>query len=171
MSKHLPNRTFALPAVLYHTRYDARYFLVTSRVPGETAARLWWDFDDAAKDRYANLIVQACVEVATLTSSKLGTGIDGTAAKNDPLGEALTRKDMPDILANCDAVNLSAAEFVPREWIGVNFARALAMVQDPPIPENYLSNDYAQRVWRALQRRGFGNDGSVWLNWKRIDWQ
>ncbi|KAI1145342.1 hypothetical protein F4825DRAFT_474240 [Nemania diffusa] len=175
MSKHLPNRTFTLPAVLYHARYDARYFLVTSKVPGETAAQL----------------------------CKLGTGINGTAAKNERFGEALTRKDMPDILANCDAVNLpaqppfcffhgdlgptnvlidrrketigiidwQAAEFVPREWIGVNFARALAMVQDSPIPENYLSNDYAQRVWRALQRRGFGNDGSVWLSWKRIDWQ
>ncbi|KAI1309300.1 hypothetical protein F5Y03DRAFT_77545 [Xylaria venustula] len=203
ISENLPNRTFALPAVLYHACYDSRYFLVTSKVPGETAAQLWWDIDDAMKDRYADLIAQACVEIATLTSSKLGTGIDGTVAKNDRFGEALTRKDMPNILANCETVNLSvqppfcffhgdlgptnvlidrrkgtigiidwqAAEFVPREWIGVNFARAVAMVQDPPIPENYLSNDYAQRVWEALRRREFDNDGSVWLSWKRTDWQ
>ncbi|KAI0110315.1 hypothetical protein GGR51DRAFT_86218 [Nemania sp. FL0031] len=203
LSKHfpLPNRTFALPTVLYHARYDDRYFLITSKVPGETAAQLWWDFNNTTKDRYANLIAEACIKVATLTSNNLGTGIDGTISNR--FGKLLTRKDMPNILANCDAVNISiqppfcffhddigptnvvidrqkgtvriidwqGALFVPREWIGINFARGLAMVQDPPIPENYQSNDYAQRVWRALQRRGFSNDGSVWLEWKSVDWQ
>lgn len=100
LSKHLLNRTFALPAVLYHARYDNRYFLVTSKVPGETAEQLWWDFDDAMKDRYADPIAHACVEVATLAPSKLDTGIDGTAAKRGRFGEALTRKDMPNIFAN-----------------------------------------------------------------------
>lgn len=37
----LPGRTFALPTVIYHARYDNRYFLVTSMVPGQTAERLW----------------------------------------------------------------------------------------------------------------------------------
>ncbi|KAI0513288.1 hypothetical protein F5B22DRAFT_611974 [Xylaria bambusicola] len=203
LSKLLPTRKFTLPTVLYHARYDNRYFLITSKVPGETAAQLWWDFDDAMKDRYADLIAEACVEVAILTSSKLGTGIDGTGLRNGRLAEALTRKNMPNILANCKTVNIDpqrpfcffhgdmgptnvlidrqkgtisiidwqAAEYVPREWIGINFSSALAMVQDLPIPENYSSTDYATRVWRALQDRGFGNDGSIWLRWKRIDWQ
>ncbi|KAI0112063.1 hypothetical protein GGR51DRAFT_507870 [Nemania sp. FL0031] len=203
MLKHFPNRTFALPTVLYHARYDNRYFLVTSKIPGETAAKLWWDFDDATKDRYADLVAQACVEFATLTSSELGAGIDGTTTKNNRFNECLTRKDKPDILANCNTVGLSAqppfsfchgdlgptnviidrqketigiidwqaAQFVPREWIGVEFARTMAMIQDPPIPENYKNNDYAQRVWKALQQRGFSNDGSVWLDWKIVDWQ
>ncbi|KAF4972958.1 hypothetical protein FZEAL_9464 [Fusarium zealandicum] len=202
LRKLLPERTFAIPTVLYHARYDNRYFLVTSTVPGQTAERLWWGFDDTVKDRYAALAAKACVEVATLTSSKLGTGIDGTAAENSRLGDSLRRKDMPNILANCKTLHLDAeppfcffhgdlgptnvlidthnetigiidwqaAEYVPREWIGINFSCALAMVQDPPIPVLYQSNDYAQRVWKALQRHGFSDDGSIWLSWKRIDW-
>lgn len=198
----LPDRTFALPTVLYHARYDDRYFLVTSMVSGQTAEQLWWGFDDADKDCYAALIANACVEVATLISSKLGTGIDGTAAQNGRFNESLRRKDMPNVLENCKTLNLDgeppfcffhgdlgptnvlidtqkekisiidwqAAEYVPREWIGINFARALAMVQDPPIPDTYQSNDYAQRVWKALQRHGFSDDGSIWLSWKKIDW-
>ncbi|CAN8097603.1 unnamed protein product [Discula destructiva] len=185
----LPDRTFALPKVLYHARYDDRYFLITSMVPGQTAERLWWDFDDATKDRYAMLIAKACIEVATLTSSKLRTAIDGTTVPNGRFGEALKRKDMPNILANCRTLNFSvegpfsffhgdlrptnvlidtqketigiidwqAAEYVPREWIDITFTRALAMVQDSPIPDNYQSNDYSQRVWKALQRHGFIN--------------
>lgn len=154
------------------------------------------------KDRYAELIAKACVEVATLTSNKPGTGVDGTAAQNGRFGKFLRRKDMPDILANCKTLSLDvespfclfhgdlgptnvlidiqketigiidwqSAEYVPKEWIGINFARAVAMVQDPPIPDTYKSNDYAQRVWEALQRLGFSDDGSTWLSWKRIDW-
>lgn len=195
-------RTFALPTVLYHARYDNRYFLITSMLPGQTAERLWWGFKDAVKDRYAALIAKACVEVATLTSSKLATGINGTTAENGRFRQSLTRKDIPNVLANCRALNLDveppfrffhedlgptnvvidtqegkigiidwqAAEYVPREWIGINFARALAMVQDPPIPDTYRSNDYAQRVWKALQRYGFSDDGSAWLSWKKVDW-
>lgn len=182
LPKLLPNPTFTLPTVLYHARYDNRYFLVTSMVPGQTAERLWWGFDDTVKDRYAALIAQACVEVATLNSSKLGIGIYGTAAPNGRFGDSLRRKDMPNIVANCKALNLDfespscffhgdlgptnflidtqketigiidwqAAEFVPREWIGINFARALAMVQDPPISDGYQSNDYAQRMGLAM---------------------
>ncbi|TPX11950.1 uncharacterized protein E0L32_007448 [Thyridium curvatum] len=201
LHKLLPNRTFALPVVRYHARYDDRYFLVTSRVFGQTAERLWWGLDDMVKDRYATLIAKACVEVSTLTSSKLGSGIDGTTAPNGRFSESLRRKDMPNILANCKTLNLDveppfrffhgdlgpanvlidthnesigiidwqAAEYVPREWIGISFARALAMVQDPPIPDTYQPNDYAQRVWKALQRDGFCDDGTTWLSWKRID--
>lgn len=199
LRRRLPNRTFALPAVLYQARYDDRYFLVTSKVPGETAARLWWGLDDAVKNDYAELIAQACIEVATLTSNDLGTGVDGSALENGRLRQSLTRKDMPDMLANCRMLSLDvespfclfhedlgptnviidhqsraigiidwqAAAYVPREWIGMSFARAMAMVQDPPIPEGYQSNDYAKRVWEALRRHGFGDDGSAWLSWKR----
>ncbi|KAI1120017.1 hypothetical protein F5Y10DRAFT_290449 [Nemania abortiva] len=203
LSKRLPNRSFALPTVLYHARYDNRYFLVTTKVPGETAAQLWWDFDDAMKDHYADLVAEASIEIATLTSSELGAGIDGTVAENGRILESLTRKDMPDILANRETVGLSvqppfcfchadlgptniliegqkgtisiidwqAAQYVPREWIGIEFAQGLAMVQDPPIPEGYSRGDYAHRVWRALQRRGFKNDGKIWWSWKKVDYQ
>lgn len=202
LRKLLPNRSFALPTVLYHARYDNRYFLVTSRVPGQTAEKLWWGLDDAAKDRYAALVAEACLEVATLTSSKLGTGIDGTETQNECFGELLTRKDMPDMLANCKMLSLDvespfcffqgdlgptnvlidtqkemigiidwqSAEYVPREWIGMNFARAMAMVHNPPVPDNYQSDDYAERVWKVLQRHGFSNDGRAWLDWKKVDW-
>lgn len=202
LHKLLPDRTFALPAVLYHARYDNRYFLVTSKVPGQTAAQLWWGLDDTIKNRFASLIAKACVEVATLTSTRLGSGIDGIIAQNSRFTESLRRKNLPDILGNCEMVNLDtkppfcffhgdlgptnvlidthnetigiidwqAAEYVPRQWIGINFACALAMVQDAPIPDTYESNDYAQRVWRALQQHGFSDDGSVWLGWKKIDW-
>ncbi|OHF04579.1 hypothetical protein CORC01_00050 [Colletotrichum orchidophilum] len=203
LQRLLPDRTFTLPSVRYHARYDNRYFLITSVVPGQTAAQLWWDLDDTVKDRYAALIAKACIEVATISSDKLGIGIDGTIAPNGRFGKYLTRKDLPNILANCKALKLDveppfhlfhedlgptnvlidtqnesigiidwqAAEYVPREWIGMNFARAMAMVQDPPIPSTYQSNDYAQRVWKALQRHGFSDDGSVWLSWKWIDWR
>lgn len=203
LRKRLSDRTFALPKVLYHARYDDRYFLVTSKVPGETAERLWWDFDDTAKNHYAELIAQACIEVATLTSNKLGTGIDGSAPENGRFRQSLTRKDKPDLLANCRMLNFDvkapfcmfqgdmgptnviieahkrtigiidwqAAAYVPKEWIGMNFACAMAMVQDPPIPDGYQSNDYARRVWKALQQRGFSDDGSAWLSWKKGDWE
>lgn len=203
LRRRLPDRTFALPAVLYHARYDDRYFLVTSQVPGEQAEQLWWGLDDADKDHYAELTAQACMEVATLTSSDLGVGIDGSAPESGRFRQSLTRRDKPDMLANCRTLNLDveapfclfqedmgptnviidphsrtvgivdwqAADYVPREWIGISFARALSMLHDPPVPEGYQPKDYARRVWEALQRRGFGDDGSAWLSWKRVDRQ
>lgn len=43
-------------------------------------------------------------------------------------------------------VDWQAAKYVPREWISINFARTLAIVQDLPIPDTYQSNDYAQHI-------------------------
>lgn len=201
LHQRLPNRTFALPRVLYHACYDNRYFLVTSKVRGETTERLWWDFDDATKNCYAELVAQACIEVAAITSTNLGTGVDGTAPEKGHSRQSLTREDGPDMLANCQKLNLDvkgpfhlfhedkgptniiiephsrtigiidlqAAAFVPKQWIGTNFANAMNMVQEPP--EGNQANDYAKRVWKALQRRGFGDDGGAWLKLKEVDWE
>lgn len=203
VQKELPNRTFELPNILYHANYDNRYFLITSGIAGQTAETVWWELDDAMKDYYAELVAQSCCEVATLTSSELGTGIDGSVAERSRFRNCWTRKGLPDMMANCSRLGIDveppfclyhgdqgptnviidhesrkigiidwqAAEFVPRAWIGINFARTMAMIHDPPLPEGYLANDYANRVWNALQRRGFGNDGKTWLNWKKLDWE
>lgn len=102
------------------------------------------------------------------------------------------RKDQPDMMANCRALGLDveppffclyhgdqgptnvlidrekrkigvvdwqAAEFVPRDWIAAQSAA----------PGGYSVNDYANRVWIALQRRGFRNDGDAWRVWKEVD--
>ena len=204
LRKQLPDRTFELPNVLYHAKYDNRYFLVTSGVAGQPAESIWWELDDSTKDYYAELVAQSCCEIATLTSSELATGVDGSMVeeRDSRLRQGLTRKDQPDMMANCRALGLDveppffclyhgdqgptnvlidrekrkigvvdwqAAEFVPRDWIGINFARAMAMLHNPPLPEGYSANDYANRVWIALQRRGFRNDGEAWRVWKEVD--
>lgn len=74
LPKQLPDRTFELPNVLYHAKYDNGYFLVTLGVAGQPAESIWWGLDDSTKVYYAELVAQSCCEIATLTSSELATG-------------------------------------------------------------------------------------------------
>uniref|UniRef100_A0A1Y1MTU9 Aminoglycoside phosphotransferase domain-containing protein n=1 Tax=Photinus pyralis TaxID=7054 RepID=A0A1Y1MTU9_PHOPY len=71
--------SFAIPDVLYHAEYDGRYYIVLSRVPGETIDSLWTTLDESKREHYAERIVDICQELAVPSEKSSISGVDGNA--------------------------------------------------------------------------------------------
>jgi hypothetical protein len=71
-----PAPTFPTPRVLYHKEYDNRYYLLTSRVPGDTLEKAWPSMDEATKQACVGQVVEICKELAQRRNDKI-CGIDG----------------------------------------------------------------------------------------------
>jgi hypothetical protein len=71
-----PAPTFPTPRVLYHKEYDNRYYLFTSRVPGDTLEKAWPSMDEATKQACVGQVVEICKELAQRRNDKI-CGIDG----------------------------------------------------------------------------------------------
>lgn len=67
---------FNIPQVLYHTELDDRYFLILTRVPGETLDAAWPNMDDAMRDYYASCAAEICDQMAAWEGTAI-TRVDG----------------------------------------------------------------------------------------------
>lgn len=63
--------TTSVPRVLYHHESDERYYLITTRVPGETFGEAWPAIGEAAKQACVDQVVETCKELARKTDSIL----------------------------------------------------------------------------------------------------
>ncbi len=59
-----PAPTFPTPRVLYHKEYNNRYYLFTSRVPGDSLEKAWPSMDKATKQACVGQVVKICKELA-----------------------------------------------------------------------------------------------------------
>jgi serine/threonine protein kinase len=77
---HDPSNAFALtssiPRVLYHNEFNGRYYLITTRIPGETLEKAWPAMDEAAKQACVDQVVATCKELARTENDTI-CGIDG----------------------------------------------------------------------------------------------
>ncbi|KAF5021480.1 hypothetical protein F66182_6480 [Fusarium sp. NRRL 66182] len=76
---HQRTWSFAIPDVLYHAEYDGRYYIILSRIPGETIDSLWAALDESMRQYYAERIVDICKELAVPADGSNISGVDGGA--------------------------------------------------------------------------------------------
>ncbi|KAF9768340.1 hypothetical protein IL306_014374 [Fusarium sp. DS 682] len=76
---HQRTWTFAIPDVFHHAEYDGRYYIVLSRIPGETIDSLWAALDESMRQHYAERIVDICRELAVPSDGSNISGVDGGA--------------------------------------------------------------------------------------------
>lgn len=69
--------SFPVPRVLYHAEFDGRYYLIVTRLPGETLEKAWPTMNEDSKKFCVDRIVAICKELNSSSSSNNICGIDG----------------------------------------------------------------------------------------------
>ncbi|CVL08878.1 uncharacterized protein FMAN_14112 [Fusarium mangiferae] len=105
--------SFAIPEVLYHDEWEGRYYLVLSKVPGQTLAQIWSSMDEATKFRYVDRIVDVCQELAEYKANFIG-GVDGRYLPDSLLIKRGGEKDFSNqnLAKNCKDLKMDCTEFV-----------------------------------------------------------
>jgi hypothetical protein len=185
--------SFATPAVHYHAEYDGRYYIILSRLTGQTLTQAWPQLDKTMKQYYVCGVVNICKELAVWQADRI-SGVDG-----HHLSETyLTRFGQPEdyspqnLLANCKALGMDCSVlvfyhcdlgpgniivnngsigiidwettgFVTREWIRTKFRVSGGM--DLPGSDQEWRVDWRRRVQRQLEVDGFPDIANRWMIW------
>lgn len=82
--------SFETPDVHYHTEDNDRYYIVTSRLAGQTLSEAWPTIGEAVKQQYVSRIIDICKELAMWQADSI-SGVD-----NQYLSDRyLTRLNLP----------------------------------------------------------------------------
>ncbi|KAI1120328.1 hypothetical protein F5Y10DRAFT_289997 [Nemania abortiva] len=105
--------TFRTPVVLFHMEYDNRYYLFTSRVPGDTLEKAWPSMDEANKQACVRQVVDVCKELAQMKNDKI-CGVDGRELPESWLKvpRALEGYSHEELLLDCKELGMDCREFV-----------------------------------------------------------
>lgn len=74
---HQRTWSFAIPDVFHHSEHDGRYYIILSRVSGETLDHLWNALDEPMRQHCADRIVDICNELAVPADRSSICGVDG----------------------------------------------------------------------------------------------
>ena len=105
--------SFAIPDVYYHAEFDGRYYILLSRLTGQTLIEAWTNMDDAMKQHYVSRVVKICKELAVWQADCI-SGVDGQHLSD----EFLTRKGLPkdfsprNLLINCKDLGMDCSSFI-----------------------------------------------------------
>ncbi|KAF5018490.1 hypothetical protein F66182_9525 [Fusarium sp. NRRL 66182] len=98
--------SFEAPAVLYHKDYNGRYYLITSRVEGETIAQAWSTMDETMRSQAVTQVTRICKELASWTHDHI-CGVDGQGLPDEYLVHG---KDLEfthsTLLATCEDLGM-----------------------------------------------------------------
>ncbi|KAJ8128435.1 hypothetical protein O1611_g5198 [Lasiodiplodia mahajangana] len=105
--------TFPTPGVLFHKEYDNRYYLFTSRVPGDTLEKAWPNMSEANKQACVRQVVNICKELAQIKNDKI-CGVDGRDLSEAWIipPQAPERYSHEDLLPYCKEVGMDSGDFV-----------------------------------------------------------
>jgi len=198
---HLHNKSpfgklsFAVPNVIYHVRSKDRYFIIQSRMPGETLAEAWPSMDESTKEYYVSRIAGICKELAAWTGNGIH-GVDGRNLSDLYLTPLHGVEDMSpqNLLSNCANLGMDCSIFVfyhcdlgPGNIIVDPGERSLAVVDWEMagfVPLEWIrtkvrvssgldlhgDNDDSRQEWRSRLQRRLGQDGfpeiaDRWMSW------
>jgi len=185
--------SFATPDVHYHAEYDGRYYIILSRLTGQTLIEAWPNMDEAMKQHYVSRVANICKELAVWQADGI-SGVDGQHLSD----RFLTRLGLPkdcsprNLLNNCKDLGMDCstfvfyhcdlgpgniivtegsigiidwetAGFVPKEWIRTKFCVSSGM--DLPGGDQDSRVDWRRRVQRQLEKKGFPEIGERWMTW------
>lgn len=109
---HKASLSFDIPYVHYHAEVDGRYYLVTSRLPGQTLGEAWPGMDERTKQHYVDRIATICEQLAVLKGDSI-TGVDGHHISDLWLsGFGENDCDPQHLVNNCKDVGMDCSSFV-----------------------------------------------------------
>jgi hypothetical protein len=182
---------FEIPNVIYHDEWIDRYYLVLSRVPGQTLAAAWPSMDDELRQYYVARVAEACAEMAAWKGNAV-CGVDGS----ELMEFYLTNTDSMDpgklqencvtmgmdvsslVFYHCDLgpgnvivdpdtrgmgiIDWEIAGYVPREWVRTKFHLSSGM-DFPGVEDADAKVDWRRSVGRKLATMGFQEVIGGWL--------
>lgn len=105
--------SFAVPEVYYHAEYDDRYYIILSRLAGQTLIKAWPNMDEEMKQQYVSRVAKVCKELAAWQADGI-SGVDGQYLSD----RYLTRIGMPkdcsprNLLNNCKDLGMDCSAFM-----------------------------------------------------------
>ncbi len=105
--------SFPIPRVLYHAEFGNRYYLVVSRLPGQTLENAWPTMDEATKQTCVNRVVDICKELAQRKGDQI-CGVDGAHLPENwmkPL-KAPDGYSPEELLAYCEEIGMECTSLV-----------------------------------------------------------
>ncbi|KAI0398786.1 kinase-like domain-containing protein [Xylaria palmicola] len=105
--------SFDVPNVLYHGEWDNRYYIVLTRVPGQTLAEAWPTIGEAVRQYYVGRVAEICMTMAEWIGDAI-SGVDGKElgdailAKNDKLESFAPQR----MLEHCTRMGMDTSKLV-----------------------------------------------------------
>lgn len=186
---------FDVPNVYYHAEFNERYYIVLSRLPGQTLAEAWPEMDENTKQHYVCRIATICEQLAAWEGDSI-SGVDGRQLSDlffTKLG-AEKNCDAQHILNNCKELGMDCTSFVfyhcdlgpgniiadlTKDSIGILDWETAGFVprewirtkfcfssgMDLPIEDEDARPDWRRRVSRQLRDMGLPEVVDEWWAW------
>jgi serine/threonine protein kinase len=186
--------SFPVPKVYYHTEHDNRYYIIQSRLSGETLSSVWSTADDVTKQQYVTRVVDICQELAIWRADNV-CGVDGKHLSDLYLTRRLSNDCSPTtLLRNCKELEMDCSEFLfyhcdlgPGNIIVNTTDGTLGLIDwetagfvprewirtkfrvsgglDLPGHDHDSRGDWRRRVQRHLEKEGFPDIAETWMTW------
>jgi len=104
--------SFAIPNVHYHAEHNGRYYIILSRLAGQTLTTAWPNMDEAIEQHYVSRVASICKELATWQADCI-SGVDGQHLLCPLLTQIGWPKDFSsrNLLDNCKALGMDCSIF------------------------------------------------------------
>ncbi|KAH7333444.1 hypothetical protein BKA65DRAFT_460222 [Rhexocercosporidium sp. MPI-PUGE-AT-0058] len=187
--------SFETPDVHYHAEYDGRYYIVLSRLTGQTPIEAWPNMDEAMKQHYVSRVGNICKQGAVWQADNI-SGVDGQYLSD----RFLTRFGLPkdcsprNLLNNCKDLGMDCSTFIfyhcdlgpgniimnPTQgsigiidWETAGFVPkewvrtkfCISSGMDLPDGDQESRVDWRRRVQRQLEKEGFPEIAEQWMTW------
>lgn len=190
---------FTIPDVIHHTRSEDRYFIIQSRLPGETLAEAWHSMDESMKEYCVSRVAGICRDLAAWKGGNV-SGVDGRNLSDLYLTPLHGVEDMSpqNLLGNCAQLGMDCSSFLfyhcdlgPGNIIVGPAERSLGIVDwemagfvprewirtkvcvssglDLPGDDDASRQDWRRRLQRRLGQDGFPEIADQWMVWFRND--
>ena len=93
--------SFATPNVHYHAEHDGRYYIILSRLTGQTLNEAWPNIDESIKQHYVSRIADICQELAMWRAHISAASMASTYQNNFLLRFGSSKDCSPQNLSNC----------------------------------------------------------------------
>lgn len=110
---HKKPHSFTIPQVHHHTEYDGRYYVILSRLAGQTLTEAWPSMNEAMKQHYVSRVASICKELSVWQADSI-SGVDGQHLSD----LFLTRLVLPNhdccpqnLLNNCKELGMDCSKF------------------------------------------------------------
>lgn len=107
--------SFAIPDVLYHGEWNGRYYLLLSKIPGQTLSKAWPRMLETTRSQCVDRIASICKELAAKHAREI-SGIDGNhlpeawLANESSTGAALQPDFSPEaLLKSCRELSMDCS--------------------------------------------------------------
>lgn len=185
---------FDIPTVHFHAELGGQYWIVVSRVPGQTLAVLWPTMDETARQGCVDRVAAICQSLTAWKGDRI-SGVDGGQLSDF----YMTKNELNDcstqnLLRNCQELGMDCssfvfyhsdlgpenvlvgpqgsvsiivwetAGFVPSEWVRTKFRLSGGM--DFNLDDDRARTEWRRRVSEQLQVLGFQDVASAWVTWR-----